>query len=134
MSNLYKRFNTYQFYFNDIPYFANYVEINQSFLDENKDKENNEENDFQCSICLNEYAIGDKVHITQCKHMFHIDCIRTWLKGTNKTCPICRIELNFNLKIETQQPAEYDDYYSERNQHLRNMLFVQNIGNGLMMF
>jgi len=42
-------------------------------------------NDYQCSICLEEHA--EDLIITDCKHVFHIQCI-ILIKGYS--CPYCR--------------------------------------------
>lgn len=43
----------------------------------------------ECTICLDEFEIGQKVAHLPCKHWFHEDCVVLWLKAHN-TCPICR--------------------------------------------
>ncbi len=45
--------------------------------------------DESCSICLDEYHGGDRVGILSCEHIFHKDCIYSWL-NRQKTCPLCR--------------------------------------------
>ncbi|KAM7066115.1 E3 ubiquitin-protein ligase RNF6 isoform 2-T6 [Acridotheres tristis] len=42
-----------------------------------------------CSVCINEYATGNKLRQLPCTHEFHIHCIDRWL-SENSTCPICR--------------------------------------------
>ncbi|NXY15309.1 RNF6 ligase, partial [Atrichornis clamosus] len=42
-----------------------------------------------CSVCINEYAAGNKLRQLPCMHEFHIHCIDRWL-SENSTCPICR--------------------------------------------
>ncbi|XP_040922046.1 E3 ubiquitin-protein ligase RNF6 isoform X2 [Toxotes jaculatrix] len=42
-----------------------------------------------CSVCINEYAQGNKLRSLPCSHEFHIHCIDRWL-SENNTCPICR--------------------------------------------
>ena len=61
---------------------------------------------LQCSICLDEFKVGDKCIILPCSdndndennenHIFHSGCdtcsgIKEWLKRKN-TCPMCRKE------------------------------------------
>jgi hypothetical protein len=60
-----------------------------------KDKLKDEEkcNNFtQCSICLENYVDESKVRVLLCKHVYHKDCIDTWLSEHNVTCPLCRID------------------------------------------
>lgn len=49
------------------------------------------ENEFSktCSVCINDYAVGNKLRRLPCAHEFHIHCIDRWL-SENSTCPICR--------------------------------------------
>ena len=47
----------------------------------------------ECSICLNEMKIDDKLLILPCKHYYHKECITKWFKKS-KTCPECRINLD----------------------------------------
>jgi hypothetical protein len=46
-----------------------------------------------CSICLDEYAPGDRIsrakNVSSCQHLFHEHCITGWLMN-NDNCPICR--------------------------------------------
>ncbi|XP_076617786.1 E3 ubiquitin-protein ligase RNF6 [Chaetodon auriga] len=42
-----------------------------------------------CSVCINDYAQGNKLRRLPCSHEFHIHCIDRWL-SENNTCPICR--------------------------------------------
>lgn len=43
--------------------------------------------DFSCPICMggNESAVV----ITECNHIYHVDCIESWLEIINN-CPMCR--------------------------------------------
>ncbi|XP_070605929.1 E3 ubiquitin-protein ligase RNF6 isoform X2 [Erythrolamprus reginae] len=42
-----------------------------------------------CSVCINDYAVGNKLRQLPCMHEFHFHCIDRWL-SENSTCPICR--------------------------------------------
>lgn len=46
----------------------------------------------KCSVCLSEMNKGDNVWELKCKHTFHGDCIKVWLKEYNYKCPVCRQE------------------------------------------
>lgn len=34
----------------------------------------------ECRVCLNSYKAGDTLALLSCKHEYHIDCIKEWLK------------------------------------------------------
>ena len=44
----------------------------------------------ECSICIDEYKIGDTIRQLKCSHTFHQECIDSWLKNNN-ICPNCRV-------------------------------------------
>lgn len=44
----------------------------------------------QCTICLSEYEDDEDCRIMSCKHLFHADCVDTWLKTGKNNCPACR--------------------------------------------
>lgn len=45
----------------------------------------------ECSICIVEYKLEDKIIQLKCSpmHHFHADCLKKWLK-INGLCPVCR--------------------------------------------
>ncbi|GMP83911.1 hypothetical protein CsSME_00037663 [Camellia sinensis var. sinensis] len=45
--------------------------------------------DIKCSICQEEYGIGDEVGRLKCEHGYHMVCIEQWLQLKN-WCPICK--------------------------------------------
>jgi hypothetical protein len=48
------------------------------------------DNNEICSICVEEYAIGDRCRkIENCFHVFHCKCIDEW-SLIHRTCPLCR--------------------------------------------
>ena len=54
------------------------------------DNQNN--NNRKCIICLSEFDIGDQVSALPCAHVFHNDCIKSWLKK-HCQCPICKFDI-----------------------------------------
>lgn len=52
----------------------------------------NEDNllNSNCTICLDDFKNNEKLMtLTDCKHVFHKECINTWL-DTKQTCPNCQ--------------------------------------------
>ena len=47
-----------------------------------------------CTICLEEFVMGERVRRLECGHLFHQPCILLWLLRTN-SCPLCRTRLLF---------------------------------------
>ncbi|KAF8105003.1 hypothetical protein N665_0164s0019 [Sinapis alba] len=48
--------------------------------------------DTQCTICLVDYVMGDKITTLPCKHIYHKDCISQWLTQSNVCC-VCKAEV-----------------------------------------
>ena len=46
----------------------------------------------RCTICLEDYSIGNFISYLPCCHSFHSKCIKLWLHKTKK-CPLCKIEM-----------------------------------------
>ncbi|KZV19707.1 hypothetical protein F511_41889 [Dorcoceras hygrometricum] len=45
-----------------------------------------------CPICLEDFDLGCQVVSMPCSHVFHEECIKTWLKSSHY-CPLCRFEM-----------------------------------------
>ena len=45
-----------------------------------------------CVICLENYEKEDKITTLECNHIFHHQCIVSWVENDN-TCPLCRVTL-----------------------------------------
>jgi hypothetical protein len=69
---------------------------------EDDDVEDNVDNDGEdsleegekektCAICLAEIEHGDIVGDIPCNHLFHKDCLKSWLRRSNR-CPLCQKE------------------------------------------
>lgn len=46
-----------------------------------------------CSICLENYQLGDQFRSLPCNHKYHVACIDPWLLNNNPVCPICRLDM-----------------------------------------
>lgn len=65
--------------------------------------------DKSCTICKND--VGElNVSKTQCKHIFHINCLVKWLK-VNNTCPNCRSVIEDEVKNNDIEIENYNRCY-----------------------
>ncbi|XP_076465844.1 E3 ubiquitin-protein ligase RNF115-like [Babylonia areolata] len=48
---------------------------------------------MQCSVCMEDFVLGEKVRRLPCEHHYHNGCILPWLE-LHGTCPVCRKDLN----------------------------------------
>lgn len=47
-----------------------------------------------CAVCLCEFQARQQVRqLPQCHHVFHRDCIDSWVGRYQRTCPLCRSSL-----------------------------------------
>ena len=60
-----------------------------------------------CSVCKEDFVIGNKMMDLPCKHYFHEECLMPWL-NQHDSCPICRFEL------KTDDP-DYEKMKKQRN-------------------
>jgi hypothetical protein len=51
--------------------------------------------EYDCVICQKGYELKDKYIKLPCKHIYHENCIKTWLKKKN-VCPICKQNIKIN--------------------------------------
>ena len=56
----------------------------------NKNKFKNDDN--KCVVCQYEFKNGENVTQLTCGHLFHTECVDTWL-SKNKVCPMCHKEI-----------------------------------------
>jgi len=52
-----------------------------------------EGNSLGCSICTEDFHLGEDVRVLPCNHKYHPACIDPWLLNVSGTCPLCRIDL-----------------------------------------
>jgi len=47
----------------------------------------------ECPICYEGFLANSRIYITDCDHLFHLDCIEEWKRHNEiGSCPICRLE------------------------------------------
>ncbi|CAL0331931.1 unnamed protein product [Lupinus luteus] len=52
----------------------------------------------QCCVCLSKLSNKDEIRVLPCMHEFHKICVNKWLKGHQKTCPLCRFSIGAKEK------------------------------------
>jgi hypothetical protein len=50
---------------------------------------NNNDIEYKCIICYEDFNEGDDITTLPCAHVFHIKCIKTWIYE-HGNCPICK--------------------------------------------
>ncbi|KAK2590086.1 hypothetical protein QQS21_012232 [Conoideocrella luteorostrata] len=61
-----------------------------------------------CSICTEDFRVGEDVRVLPCNHQFHPHCVDPWLVNVSGTCPLCRLDLrpdqtNNNIAFEQNE-------------------------------
>lgn len=46
-----------------------------------------------CSICTEDFEMGQDIRLLPCNHQFHPECVDPWLLNVSGTCPLCRVDL-----------------------------------------
>merc|ERR1719221_1942670 len=63
-----------------------------------------EQNEY-CVICRDSLFEGSKPKKLHCNHIFHIDCLRSWLV-MQQVCPTCRAEISADAPIPAAAVAQ----------------------------
>jgi len=74
-----------------------------------------------CAICLGEYKPGDEIchsYNENCTHLFHKDCMLSWLLCDKDECPCCREKYVF---LPPQANDEEEDSSSSEASYLRHV-------------
>ncbi|CAI8590558.1 unnamed protein product [Vicia faba] len=71
---------------------------------------NESQEDVDCAVCLSKVKEKEEISELQCKHVFHKDCLETWIsfKCYNTTCPICRVSVGLVREMDDQWFNEED--------------------------
>ena len=93
--------------------------LNKYTLTEEKLKNFGGEN--TCSVCKEDFSVGNKMMDLPCNHYFHEECLMPWL-NQHDSCPICR----FELKTDDD---DYEKMKLQRNGNLINQNRSNNINN-----
>lgn len=62
----------------------------------------------RCPVCLLDWEVDEDVTQLPCKHVYHPDCIKTWLKQAN-TCCVCRHALPVDEEKEDSNQSSTEN-------------------------
>ena len=82
-----------------------------------QNREENEENGYCCVICLNDIDENDEntYTIQECSHKFHSNCLISWFRTNNSSCPTCRNDISSKRKYyENNNRFKLISNYSRR--------------------
>ncbi|KAF7503140.1 hypothetical protein GJ744_004282 [Endocarpon pusillum] len=89
------------------------------------------EDSLSCSICTEDFTLGEALRVLPCNHKFHPLCVDPWLLNVSGTCPLCRIDLRPPQEITDENsqhpsiPTNINPVYANRaaaQQGLRSTL------------
>ncbi|OAA43848.1 Zinc finger, RING/FYVE/PHD-type [Metarhizium rileyi] len=72
-----------------------------------------------CSICTEDFEVGEDVRMLPCNHQFHPYCVDPWLVNVSGTCPLCRLDLRPGRRVPK------DPSSSDPEEHLAPPLVVE---------
>jgi hypothetical protein len=60
--------------------------------------------DHLCSICFGLIQDGERVGNLPCSHLFHVDCLKSWLARRN-VCPLC-LQANVAVPLHAEEGVD----------------------------
>lgn len=80
----------------------------QEIMEVDELKQSEEDEHFDCTICLAPVEDGEKVGVLPCSHIFHAECLGQWIQRRN-VCPLCQAaEIAQTRAIEEEEETGND--------------------------
>ncbi|KAI0601857.1 hypothetical protein F4775DRAFT_356670 [Biscogniauxia sp. FL1348] len=110
---------------------------------EHPKKEDSSYDHLGCSICTEDFTVGEDVRVLPCNHKFHPTCVDPWLVNVSGTCPLCRLDLRPHEETgegdgnseSTHHDTSVEDQHAtptgSQNNHTTDGLQVPSDGDGL---
>ncbi|KAJ1551106.1 hypothetical protein HK096_003117 [Nowakowskiella sp. JEL0078] len=58
------------------------------------DKDDEEKDEVPaCAVCIEDFVLGNILRVLACSHVFHRECVDTWLTTRSVLCPLCRLDV-----------------------------------------
>lgn len=83
--------------------------------EEEYDPEKNTFKQTTCAICLGEFSSG-KIRKLKCSHIFHSECIESWIKEKIieiPKCPMCTVQLTSLQPPNAESEREFESDFEE---------------------
>ena len=83
------------------------------------DEEMGRKNTIECTICFCQLHDGDRVGELCCNHVFHVSCLKQWLKRKN-VCPLCQCNEIAKPRYREDNIIDNQDITTDNNAEGRN--------------
>ncbi|XP_024987872.1 E3 ubiquitin-protein ligase EL5-like [Cynara cardunculus var. scolymus] len=71
--------------------------------------------EVECAVCLSKIEDDDETRELRCDHLFHKNCLDSWLAHRHTTCPLCRDNLVVPLPLPLPLPPKINPYCQIQN-------------------
>jgi len=85
------------------------AQVEEDKLKNRSQKKQDIEKYSSCSICLEEFEIGEKLLSLPCGHYFHSHCIGPWLTERQPTCPLCKANVKADIAQRNNDEISEED-------------------------
>lgn len=86
-----------------------------------------------CPICLDEFNCNEVLNELPCGHCYHIACIQPWLQYRSPCCPLCKLDVREEFKVN--KTFEYEEAQNDNQVKIEDVMKgkLKNIWNKLIL-